>query len=195
MAKSKVLQSAEYKALKAEVSRMASLANKRLRRLESHGLEDTPAYKHWIEQGGEKFSVRGKDYNALQKELARVRQFTESKTSTIRGAQKVLQEIAANTGANITGKQLWAQASNFFRIASQVEQYLRLTEQSASAIGYQKIWQAINTYVEQENIDLSGIDTDLESMVDGIAQMIGYETLAEVDEAFLNSLPSGFVEI
>lgn len=128
----------DYQALKREVSRLASMANKRLVRLENNGFEDSPAYKQWIESGGEKFSVRGKDYNALQKELARVRQFVNAKTSTIRGAQSVLKAIAANTGANFKGKELWAQASNFFRVASMIEQYIRNTENVASAIGYQK---------------------------------------------------------
>lgn len=172
----------DYQSLKREVSRLASMANKRLVRLENNGFEDSPAYKQWIESGGEKFSVRGKDYNALQKELARVRQFVNAKTSTIRGAQSVLKAIAANTGTNFKGKELWAQASNFFRVANMVEQYIRNTEDVASAIGYQKIWAAINQYTQANEIDLAAMQVDMEQMVGNIAQMIGIEVTNKLVE-------------
>ena len=91
--------SEEYLRLKAEVSRKASMANKRLVRLEKNNLTSSPAYQKWVDyKGGIKFSVRNKDYNQLQQELARVNQFIESKTSTVRGLNKVLKEMAKNTG-------------------------------------------------------------------------------------------------
>lgn len=185
----------DYQSLKREVSRLASMANKRLVRLENNGFEDSPAYRQWIESGGEKFSVRGKDYNALQKELARVRQFVNAKTSTIRGAQSVLKAIAANTGANFKGKELWAQASNFFRVASMIEQYIRNTEDVASAIGYQKIWTAINQYTQANNIDLAAMQVDMEQMVGNIAQMIGIEATNTVIDPLADMLGGNYVVI
>lgn len=185
----------DYQSLKREVSRLASMANKRLVRLENNGFEDSPAYKQWIESGGEKFSVRGKDYNALQKELARVRQFVNAKTSTIRGAQSVLKAIAANTGANFKGRELWAQASNFFRVASMIEQYIRNTEDVASAIGYQKIWTAINQYTQANNIDLAAMQVDMEQMVGNIAQMIGIEATNTVVDPLADMLGGNYVVI
>lgn len=185
----------DYQALKREVSRLASMANKRLVRLENNGFEDSPAYKQWIESGGKKFSVRGKDYNALQKELARVRQFVNAKTSTIRGAQSVLKAIAANTGANFKGKELWAQASNFFRVASIIEQYIRNTEDVASAIGYQKIWTAINQYTQANDIDLAAMQVDMEQMVGNIAQMIGIEATNTVVDPLADMLGGNYVVI
>lgn len=185
----------DYQSLKREVSRLASMANKRLVRLEDNGFEDSPAYKQWIESGGKKFSVRGKDYNALQKELARVRQFVNAKTSTIRGAQSVLKAIAANTGANFKGKELWAQASNFFRVASMIEQYIRNTEDVASAIGYQKIWTAINQYTQANDIDLAAMQVDMEQMVGNIAQMIGIEATNTVVDPLADMLGGNYVVI
>jgi hypothetical protein len=185
----------DYQSLKREVSRLASMANKRLVRLENNGFEDSPAYKQWIESGGEKFSVRGKDYNALQKELARVRQFVNAKTSTIRGAQSVLKAIAANTGANFKGKELWEQASNFFRVASMIEQYIRNTEDVASAIGYQKIWTAINQYTKANDIDLAAMQVDMEQMVGNIAQMIGIEATNTVVDPLADMLGGNYVVI
>ena len=187
--------SSDYQRLKAEVSRLASMANKRIVRLENHGFEDSPAYQQFVASGGEKFSVRGKDYNELQKELARVRQFINAKTSTIRGAQSVLKAIASNTGMDLKGRELWAQASNFFRIASMVEQYIRNTENTASAIGYQKIWTAVNQYTQQNEIDLAQMHGDMEQLVGNIAQMIGIEEANRVVQPLIDMVGSNYVVI
>ena len=140
-----------------EVSRKASMANKRLKRLEEKGLTDTPSYKQWLNyKDGQKFSVAGKDYNDLQKENARLNQFLNGDTSTIRGTNKWLKNIAENTGIKYDRvDELQKASSQFFELASKVEQYLRTTQGSATAIGYKRIWQAINEYVEGENIELS----------------------------------------
>lgn len=149
--------------LRKETSRLASMANKRLQRLEKAGLESSPAYQKWIDEGGQKFSVRGKTINEVQAEMARLRKFIDAKTSTIRGINNTLKEMAANTGMqykNLT--DLRAKSENFFNLASKVEQYLRTVEDIASAIGYQKIWEVINEYVKDSSIDLgdSGVDLD-----------------------------------
>lgn len=140
-----------------EVSRKASMANKRLKRLEEKGLTDTPSYKQWLNyKDGQKFSVAGKDYNDLQKENARLNQFLNGETSTIRGTNKWLKNIAENTGIKYERvDELQKASSQFFELASKVEQYLRTTQGSATAIGYKRIWKAINEYVEGEEIKLS----------------------------------------
>jgi len=171
---------AQYKQLRQQVSKLASMANKRLRRMEQAGFQESPAYKQWIESGGEYFSVKGKTYNELQSELARVREFTEKKTSTITGAKKVLTEIQKNTGLAISGETMGEQLSNFFELASQIEQYLRVTEQTASAIGYQKIWEAINTYIKDENSNLLESGENMEDAILSIAKMIGYEGAVQI---------------
>jgi hypothetical protein len=164
-------------ALKAEVSRKASIANKRLARLEKNNLTHLPAYQMWVDyKGGVKFSVKGKDYNELQKELARVNAFLNAKTSLVRQANKYLKEIAAMTGIKYKSvKELPALTKNFFELASKIEQYLRNVEGSASAIGYQKIWEVINKYVKEENAELLKGVADMESAIPIIAEMIQIE--------------------
>lgn len=174
----------QYKELKQEVSRLASMANKRLTRLEQHGFEDAPAYRKWIESGGEKFSVKGKDYNALQKELAQIRQFTNSVSSTVKGAKSLLNSIAANTGM---AEKSYQNAKEFFQLASIIEQYIRNTENTASAIGYQKIWTAINEYAKEQNTDLSAIKGYEEEIAENIAKMLGYESVIDAVEQASNS--------
>ena len=167
-----------------EASRLASMANKRLQRLEQAGLTDSPAYKKWLESGGEKFSVRGKSHNELQREVARMNQFINSQTSTIRGVNSVLQEMAKNTGIgykNLT--DLRRKASQFFELASKVEQYLRTVDDMASAIGYQKIWTAINQHVKKEKIDLSNSKQDINKLVGEIGRALGeYEKPISINE-------------
>ena len=164
-------------ALKAEVSRKASMANKRLARLERNNLTHLPAYQMWLDyKGGVKFSVKGKDYNELQQELARVNAFLNAKTSLVRQANKYLKEIAAMTGIKYKSvKELPALTQNFFELASKIEQYLRNVEGSASAIGYQKIWEVINKYVKEENTELLKGVSDMESAIPIIAEMIQIE--------------------
>ena len=160
-----------------EASRMASMANKRVKRLEENGLTDTPAYKAYLETGG-KFSVKGKSYNELQKEVSRLKSFIDAKTSTVKGTTAVLKDMAANTGIMYKDlKELRAKSAKFFELSSKVEQYLRTVEDMASAIGYQKIWEAINKYTQDGKIDLSSGQVDIDSMVESISR-----ALAEYDQ-------------
>lgn len=71
-------------------SRLASAGNKRLRRLEKAGLNETPAYTAIKRSGGD-FSIKSKTINELRSEFSRVRTFldTSTKTSTVRGVKKV----------------------------------------------------------------------------------------------------------
>lgn len=156
-----------------EVSRLASLANKRIQRLEASKLTDSPAYQKWVENGSVKFGVKGKTYNQLQSEMARLNRFINAQTSTIRGINSNLKEMAANTGIKYgTLKELRSKATSFFELASKVEQYLRTVNDMASAIGYNKIWEVINEYVEREKIDLSGAENNIDELSKMVSELI-----------------------
>lgn len=156
-----------------EVSRLASLANKRIQRLEASKLTDSPAYQKWVENGGVKFGVKGKTYNQLQSEMARLNRFINAQTSTVRGINSTLKEMAANTGIKYgTLKELRSKATSFFELASKVEQYLRTVNDMASAIGYNKIWEVINEYVEKEKIDLSGAENNIDELSKMVSELI-----------------------
>ena len=156
-----------------EVSRLASLANKRIQRLEAAKLTDSPAYQKWVENGAVKFGVKGKTYNQLQSEMARLNRFINAQTSTVRGINRNLKEMAANTGIKYgTLKELRSKATSFFELASKVEQYLRTVNDMASAIGYNKIWEVINEYVEREKIDLSGAENNIDELSKMVSELI-----------------------
>ena len=163
----------KQKAFRAEASRLASLANKRVARLEANKMEESPAYRGYIESGGGKFSVKGKTHNELQIEMSRMRKFIKAKTSTLTGIKEHVKEIADITGIKYKSvKELHAKTAKFFELASKVEQYLRDVEDMASAVGYQKIWESINVYTQDSSINLADAKNSVEEMVDAITKMI-----------------------
>lgn len=158
---------------RAETSRLSSIANKRIKRLEENEFTDSPAYKRYIADGGQHFGVRGKTYNEVQKELARLRRFLDSETSTIRGVTHTLKEMAENTGIKYKNlEELKAKSSKFFELQSKVEQYLRTVEDAASAIGYQQIWEAINTYTQEQGIRLEDGSVSIDGMVEVVSKAL-----------------------
>ena len=154
--------------IRQEASRLASMANKRLQRLEGNKLTDAPAYKSLAEERGKRprFSIRGKDFNAVQKEMARIRRFLDSTTSTVRGANNVLKEIARNTGIRYRNlAELKEKASKFFELANKVEQYLRNVEDMGSVYDSTRLFKQVSQYVKQAKIDLSDAENDMDKMV------------------------------
>lgn len=166
--------------LKREIQRKAKIAHKRLKRLEQNNLTNLPAYQQWVKDGKVRFGVKGKSYNELQAELARLNRFLDSKTSLVRNANKYLKEIADLTGVEYKSvKELPNKLENFFRISEKVEEYLRNVEGSASAIGYHKIWEVVNEVVETEKIVLDQTEGELtDEMIRKIDELLErqYET-------------------
>lgn len=164
------LASDKYKELRAEVSRMASMANKRLNRLENNNLTMLPAYQAWEQNGSIRFSVKGKDYNQLQAEFWRLKNFLDDRTSTVREANAFLREMAENTGIKYNGlEDLKSKSARFFELAEKIREYNQAIGQAAQALDYQKIWQQINTAVQQDALDLSeavSSDEQLERFLD-----------------------------
>lgn len=169
--------------LKKEIQRKANIAHKRLKRLEKNNLTELPAYKQWVKEGAVRFGVRGKTPEQLQQELNRVNRFLESKTSLVREANKYLKEIAAIVGVKYKSvKELPVLLSSFFRLSDKVEEYLRLTEGSASAIGYHKIWEVVNEVVEVEEMTRDMTDEQIEQLMEKVIEAIGIESELEALE-------------
>ena len=152
----------EYLALNKEVSRMASMANKRLVRLERNELTDLPAYQSWVQNGAIKFSVANKDYNQLQSEFWRLKNFLDNKTSLVKQANKFLKDMAETTGIKYGNlSELKAKSKQFFELANKVKEYYKSANQLAQSLDYQKIWQQINTQIKQGEIEIGeGLSTD-----------------------------------
>ena len=161
---------AEYR---KEASRKASMANKRIERLEKADAKDSPAYKRYVKEGSVRFGVKGKDPKELQKEVARLDKFLNSQTSTIRGLNANLKEIAKTTGIKYKKvSELRQLTAKFFDLTSKIQQYLRTVDDMASAIGYQEIWEAINQYTQENKINLAEGEDKLDEMLKAITNAI-----------------------
>lgn len=170
----------DKKNFRKEASRLAAMANKRVKRLEKNGLTDSPAYKKLVNEEGVKFSIKGKTYNEVQHEVARMNKFINAETSTIRGINKTLKNMAINTGMNYKNvKDLHAKAKGFFELASKVEDYLRSVHDIASAIGYHKIWEVINEFVETENLALDDTEDVMEKMQKIVDKLVVDNTVVD----------------
>ena len=174
----------EQKALRAQVSQLAGIANKRLDRLEKNELTSSPAYQKWEQNGSHRFSVSGKSYSEVQSEYWRVKDFLEMRTSSVTGTKAVLQEIATNIGwgkidfTDIASTQ--EQLSNFFSIADTVSQYLDSVDESAAALDYQEIWNTINAAYQQGKIDFNSAELDAEQMQGIVSEMMVLEGTQEM---------------
>lgn len=191
------IASDEYKLLKKEVSRLASIGNKRLKRLERNELTDLPAYKSWVDGGSIKFSVKDKNYNQLQSEFWRLKRFLDDKTSTVRSANKFLREMAQNTGIKYNGlSDLKTKSKQFFELAEKIKQYYQTANQSAIALDYQKIWQQINTQIKQGVITIGGTESTESVLNKYLAEMNKVQPVENKQEGYKdNSSIYDFIQI
>ena len=164
------------KKLKTEIQKKANIAHKRLARLERNNLTELPAYQQWVKEGKVRFGVKGKNYNELQAELARLNRFLDSKTSLVRQANKYLKDIARLTDVEYKSvKELPNKLRDFFRLSEKVEEYLRNVEGTASAIGYHKIWEVVNEVVKMEKGELGQSNEELDRLLTKILESLDYE--------------------
>lgn len=191
------IASDDYKALRKEVSRMSSMANKRIKRLESNELTELPAYKSWYDNGHIKFSVKGKDYNQIQSEFWRLKRFLDDKTSTVRQANSFLKEMAQNTGIKYNGlADLKSKTKQFFDLAEKIKQYYKSANQSAIALDYQKIWQQINTQIKQGVIEIGGTESTESVLNKYLDEMNKVQTVENNQEGYKdNSSIYDFIQI
>lgn len=175
-------------AYRKEVSRKAAIANKRIKRLEEKGMTSSPAYQKWLSDGGQKFSVRGKSYNEVQSELAKINTYLDSATSSISGSKKVIKQMMDNIGVKDKDfkkknfEQVQKETKKFFEIASQIEQYMRTVEDRASSLGYQKIWEAINKYTRDVDKNILNSERDVSSISSDIIKAMKEIEKSDVNE-------------
>lgn len=161
----------KQKNFRKEVSRLSSIANKRIKRLQNSDLKESPALKKWEREGGEKFGIRGKTQREVRKEFYRVRDYLQAETSTITGTKKVLKNMAENTGIEYSGfNDLIERSKSFFELSNKIEEYQRMTGGYASTFSSTRRWQEINKYIDINDIDLN--TTDINSLIGDISDRI-----------------------
>ena len=172
-----------------EASRKVSMANKRLKRMEEQNLTMSPAYKKFIDEGGQKFGIKGKSTKEVQAEVARLNKFLSQTTSTVRGTKKYLTNIASQVGIkNYDSYQsLNSQLKDFFEVSDRVREYLKNSKEIAVSIGYKKIWEEVNEYAETVGKDFASLNKDIVEIASSITHANAYSKLDDLTDDFLKS--------
>lgn len=173
-------QEEKIRTFNKETARLNSMANKRIRRMLSKSDENgftSPALEKWKKEGSKFFEIRSKtSWNELQKERARVSNFLNSSTSSITGTNKILKEMANNTGLEYKNlADLQSKSSKFFELSNKIDQYYK--SKSGEYKGYQTIWDNINKYVKLDGIDLN--NANVNDLIEPISEMIEEQYLEE----------------
>lgn len=172
-----------------EASRKVSMANKRLKRLEEQNLTMSPSYKKWIDDGGQKFGIKGKNAQEVKAEVARLNKFLNQTSSTVRGTKKYLTNIASQVGINKWGdfQSLNNQLKQFFEVSDRIREYLKNSKEISVSIGYKKIWEEVNEYAETVGKDFSALNEDIVDIANSIMTANAYNKLDDLTDDFLSS--------
>lgn len=176
------------KELRQEARRLVSLANKRLKRIEQQGLTESPAYKKFVEDGKQKFGIRGKNTEEVKQEIARMNDYLKKQTSTVKGTKQYLNNVANSVGITDFGnyKDLQKQLNTFFRGVDKVRDYLRNSKEVSVAIGYSKIHEVVSDYVEEVGDNLDSIDDLVEEMAGKVIEGAGYGKVDDILNNFMD---------
>lgn len=179
----------EERKYRQEASRKVSMANKRLKRMEEQNLTMSPAYKKWIDDGGQKFGVRGKSTDEVRAEVARLNKFLKQTTSTVRGTKKYLTNVAVQVGiVNYNSYQsLNSQLKDFFEVSDRVREYLKNSKEISVSIGYKKIWEEVNEYAETVGKEFNELNKDIVEIASAITRANAYNKLDDLTDDFLKT--------
>ena len=179
---------AKHRQLRQEASRLVSMANKRLKRMEEQNLLESPAYKKWIEDGGQKFGIRGKSKEEVKQEVARLNDFLKKQTSTVTGAKQYFKNVADKVGIkDFNGfPDLQRKLNNFFETTAKVKEYLQNSKEIGVSIGYQKVWEEVSNYVQEINSELEMTEQDVLKIAEKLVQSAGYGEVDKMLDSWLN---------
>ncbi len=179
----------QEKKYRQEASRKVSMANKRLKRMEEQNLTMSPAYKKWLDEGGQKFGIRGKSTQEVRAEVARLNKFLNLTTSTVRGTKKYLTNVAEQVGiTNYNSFQsLNSQLKDFFEVSERVREYLKNSKEVSVSIGYKKIWEQVNEYAETVGKEFNSLNQDIVEIAKSITQANAYNKLDNLTDEFLKT--------
>lgn len=119
---------AEEKRLRAQVNTMVQKAKAQIKQLYRVYGTESPAVKA-LKQRGTTLSVKGKNYQELQSTYFSLDKFLKAQTSTVQGAERVLNQTAQVIGEKeVNANTIKKLAETFFEIASKAQQTLQSKE-------------------------------------------------------------------
>lgn len=180
----------EERKLREEARRLVSMANKRLKRLEEQNLINAPAYRKWVEDGAQKFSVKGKSKEEVKQEVARMNAFLKMQTSTVRGAKQYFENVANEVGINNYKdfSDLQEKLNTFFEITGKVKEYLYNSKEIGVAIGYQKVWEVVSDYVEEVGSELALTEENVLEMTEKIFKSVTHNEMDRMLDKWLDEI-------
>lgn len=137
-----------YKELREATSTLSAIANKRIERLENRGFKNSIAYANYSKDktGGERFGIKNKNRQEVEIEYRRLRNFLNSKSSTIAGARAERSKVLNTLGLgneNITDEQY----NQITRALSRLKDDNRFKYNNDPSA---KVAQVVKTYIEDK---------------------------------------------
>lgn len=182
----------EERKLRQEASRLVSMANRRIKRLEEQDLLKSPAYIQYVENGKQKFGIRGKNTEQVKQEIAKMEHFLNMKTSRVAGTKDYLKNVANSVHISqwYNMKDLQNKLNSFFVAVEKLRDYMLNSKEYSVAIGYAKLHEIVGEYVEEKGLEIDKIEDNLIEMADKISEAIGY---GEVD-SLLDEMMNNYLE-
>ncbi|MEX5258637.1 hypothetical protein, partial [Kocuria arenosa] len=60
----------------------------------------------------------------------------------------------------------------FFELQSKIQQYLKSEGEMAAALQYNQIWNGINAYIKEAEIDLADAETSIDSLMEQVDRIL-----------------------
>lgn len=170
--------------LRRQVQQLADAANKRVRRMQQSGLLSA-AEAGRQKSGGGMFSTRGKNYNQLQAEFKRAKEYLQAKTSTIKGVRQFQKEVLQETNKRLGSDMTQQQASSFWQTMKKVmEQIPQTTLQQAGLTSYdvqKRVYEMMEAGItDPVEIASSLADDSMQDMWDEMEDMEEWDELFEI---------------
>lgn len=181
----KDVNDAYQKALKKAIDSGKTQIKKRMKRLENNNLTDSPAYKQYLKNDVVHFSVKGKSVQELQSMYWQLKRLNDMKTGTVKGAQKVLKELASDTGVTYKNiNELNAKVKLFFDLASKAQDYLESMGETAKAIDYRAIWHDVSDIMKEDENSINAALGDVENLTDEAFNNLSEDIFAKLQDYF-----------
>ena len=142
-------QEANKKRLRQLASSLAAKANKRAQRLEHNNLTEMSAYKRY-EDGGGKFSVKGKSHKEVLAEIKRAKEFLSDETSTIGGVNRQAAKVAEKIGIKYKSyRELREKSDYIFKILPKLSEYLKMSSQLVVQYDSDQVIDEVTDYIDE----------------------------------------------
>ena len=168
-------QVAKIAAERKAVSKLAAVANKRILRLEKNGLQNTHAYRKYLQDGGRKFGVKGKSNEEVQEEVGRLIRFLDAADSTVKGARASIKKQADAFGITYkTVKEMQSKYEQFMKIFAPLKKIYEDQYGAAMVLDYNRVTTAAKTYLDTSKWELEMTEEAVAEAIAHLKKVAGF---------------------